>query len=392
MTFNNIHKSYIANLLKNLTFFGAITVPYFIDWLKIDFTRMFILQAWFLFWSFVMEIPTGIIADKYGRKYSVGFGSLLFGIEMLFFGVTQNYYLLFVAEFIGAIGVSMISGAENALIVDSAIEMKKEEKTKYFLARYEAFGTAGMLIAFPLGSYIGSINYPNNLYFTFIMTAIAGLSGFIFFLTVKEPLRTKSEDNYIKMAINGFKTLFLNKKLLSFTLNSVTISAITFYIFWFYQPILKNLNIDLTYFGFVAAGSNLFALILLNNIKYIEKYAGISKLIFYSALFPGVFFVLLCIINNKIFGIIAIFIIIGLKLMRFPVLMDYINQHIESSNRATVLSTVSILEKSIIFILYPIIGIIADISLQYALLLLGIICIVFAIVTRVEEKHLNNAN
>ena len=36
MVFNNIHKSYIARFLKDLNFFGAISVPFFLDWLQVD--------------------------------------------------------------------------------------------------------------------------------------------------------------------------------------------------------------------------------------------------------------------------------------------------------------------------------------------------------------------
>ena len=38
----NILKTYAASFLKNLQFFGPISVPYFLDWLRVDYTRMFI--------------------------------------------------------------------------------------------------------------------------------------------------------------------------------------------------------------------------------------------------------------------------------------------------------------------------------------------------------------
>ena len=74
MNRTNIRKAYAAAFLKNLQFFGPISVPYFLDWLRVDYTRMFVLQAWFLFWVFVLEIPTGVVADKFGRKISVALG------------------------------------------------------------------------------------------------------------------------------------------------------------------------------------------------------------------------------------------------------------------------------------------------------------------------------
>jgi hypothetical protein len=61
---SNISKAYLAAGLKNLQFFGALAVPYFIDWLRVDYTRLFLLQAWFLFWVFTLEVPTGISSSK----------------------------------------------------------------------------------------------------------------------------------------------------------------------------------------------------------------------------------------------------------------------------------------------------------------------------------------
>ncbi len=43
-------------------------------------------------------------------------GCLLFGADTPIFGLVRNYPVLFVAEFLGAIGMTLISGAEQALL------------------------------------------------------------------------------------------------------------------------------------------------------------------------------------------------------------------------------------------------------------------------------------
>src|SRR3989338_9729595 len=176
MEFNNIHKSYIARFLRDLSFFGAVSIPYFLDWLQVDYTKIFLLEAWFILWIVLLEIPTGVVADKYGRKTSVAFGALLFAIDLLIFGTTKNYYILYLAEFLGAMGFAFISGADKALIYDSLIEIKKKGEGKYYLSRYEAAGTLGILISFPIGSLIvgpNFIEYPNSLPFTFVLSSIS---------------------------------------------------------------------------------------------------------------------------------------------------------------------------------------------------------------------------
>ena len=80
-TKSNIYKMYLVNFLKNLQFFGAVAIPFFLDWAKADYTRIFILQASFMFWVFVLEIPTGVVADKFGRKASIILGGLFVAIS-----------------------------------------------------------------------------------------------------------------------------------------------------------------------------------------------------------------------------------------------------------------------------------------------------------------------
>ena len=134
MEFNNIHKSYIARFFRDLSFFGAVSVPYFLDWLQVDYTRIFILEAWFIFWIVLLEIPTGVIADKYGRNISLGLGALFFAIDLFMFGTTKNYYVLYLAEFLGALGYALTSGADKAFIYDSLIDNNLVIKNGFIVA------------------------------------------------------------------------------------------------------------------------------------------------------------------------------------------------------------------------------------------------------------------
>ncbi|MBN1156656.1 MFS transporter [Candidatus Woesearchaeota archaeon] len=388
---NNVHRSYIATFLRNLSFFGAVAVPYFLDWLTVDYTKIFILEAWFVLWIVLLEIPTGIVADKYGRKVSLALGSLTLGIDYLMFGIFRNYYLMFLAEFIGAIGISLISGADKALLYDSLIELGKKKKAKYYLSRYEASGILGISLSLPLGSIIAGsslISYPGSLAMTFILSGFFSILAIFFHLAMKEPKRKMPTENFVKMAIRGLKKIYEHKRLRAFTLNSTVLSGITFFMFWFYQSLLRSANVSVTYFGIMGAGTNLFAVFLLANVNGLEKLFGIKNILFYSALVPALLFIALAATNNIFLVLIAAFLIIGLKLLRAPILSDFINRNIESKNRATLLSSVSLLEKAVIAVLYPVVGLLADISLSRALIFLGLLGLIFTFITRIEESNL----
>jgi MFS family permease len=383
---HNVAKGYAAAFLKNLQFFGPVAVPYFIDWLRVDYTRMFILQAWFLFWVFVLEIPTGIVADRFGRKMSVASGCLLFAADMLFFGFSRNYYLLFFAEFLGAVGMTLVSGAEQALFYDSLVALSLEGRARIYFSRYEAAGTFGLLVSFPIGSTVAALrNYPTLLPVTFVITAFAAVPAAVLFLWMGEPPRTKPKEGFLKMGVEGLRTLFAHRNLRAYVLNAVTISALTFFAFWFYQPVLRHAGLGIAWLGYIGAGFNLFSTLLLSNVALIEKLLGLRRLLLYSALLPAALFVALGLVHRGEFAIPAFFIIVGCKMVRMPILNEFINRQVESENRATVISSVSLLERFLMFLLYPVVGRLADASLDYALWLLGGLCAALAVTTRISD-------
>jgi MFS family permease len=389
---SNIYKSYAAVFLKNLQFFGPIAVPYFLDWLRVDYTRMFLLQAWFLFWVFTLEIPTGVVADKFGRKISVALGCLLFAADMLFFGLSRNFTLLFVAEFLGAVGMTLVSGADQALLYDSLIVLHEEERARSYFSRYEAAGTLGLLVSFPIGSSVAGLrNYPNLLPVTFSMSAISAVAAAGLYLWMSEPPRTKSKEGFLRMGARGLETLFAHRQLRAYVLNAVTISSVTFFAFWFYQPVTQRAGLPVAYLGWIGAGFNLFSTILLTQVDLLEKAFGVRRLLLVTALLPGGLFVALGFLHPLIFTVPALFLVVGCKMVRAPVLNAFINRHVESENRATVISSVSLLERSATFLLYPIVGLLADMSLDYALWLLGGVCLFFAAATRLGRRQLENA-
>ncbi len=389
MTRRNVRTAYIASCLKNMQFFGAVSVPFFVDWLRVDYTRLFALQAWFLFWVFVLEIPTGVVADKFGRKISVVIGCLLFGADMLFFGLVPSYPVLFVAEFLGAVGMTLISGAEQALLYDSLVALKLEDRARHYLSRYDAAGMLGMLLAFPVGSFVASLGrYPQMIPVPFVMSAASAALAAVAYLSMEEPARTKPREGFLSTGFDGLRTLFVHRELRAYVLNAATISAVTFFAFWLYQPIARRAGLGVAWLGVLAAGFNLFSAILLANSARLEALTGLRRLLLLSSVIPAALFAALGFVHHPAFIVPALFLLVGCRMIRIPMLNDLINQHIESENRATVISAVSLLERFVTFMLYPLVGWLMDLSLDRTLFVLAVLCAAFAVATKLGDRHL----
>ncbi len=385
----NITKAYAAACLKNLQFFGSLAVPYFIDWLRVDYTRLFLLEAWALFWIFTLEIPTGIVADKFGRRVSVAIGCLLFGADMLFFGLGASYTVLFAAEFLGAVGMTLMSGAEEALLYDTLVAIGEQDRARHYFSRVGAAGTLGLVIAFPLGAFVGGLgHYPALLPVPFLMTAAALALAAVAYAWMKEPERVKPTQGFLRMGVDGLGTLFAHPELRGYVLNAVTISSVTFFAFWFYQPVSLRAGMRLAYVGVFAAGFNLFATLLLANSGLLERTLGIRGLLLATAALPALLFAAVAWTRSLWVIVPALFLLVGCKVVRAPVLSALINRYIESEARATVISSISLVERAITFLLYPVVGWLADISLDAALYVLAALCARFAVAARVNASHL----
>lgn len=127
--------------------------------------------AW---WIFVisLEIPTGIITDKWGRKRSLVLGSLLFTLGFLVFGFSASPILLLSAYLIWGLGDSFISGTDTAFLFES---LKKQQITEKY-AQYEGFLNAGALMVIATTTALGPILLLwTSLSVPFILTALFGL-------------------------------------------------------------------------------------------------------------------------------------------------------------------------------------------------------------------------
>jgi MFS family permease len=387
----NIPLLYGISFLKNLMFFGAVAVPFYLHRIGIGYASMFILEGIFSLSMIVFEIPTGVIADRFGRKWSLFFGSCFLGVALFIFGIYTSFIILAIAEILCAFGMTLLSGADRALLYETLKESGSDSRTPTVMAHYDAFATAGMFLAFPAGSvFVGShaVSYQTSLGLVFIATAIALFMAGFLVLLVKEAPYEKSTKKVLRQGLDGFLRILHIPKLRKFSLNYALLSSLTFFMFWFYQPLLMDNGFSVAWLGVVASAFNFTAMALLWFTPVFERRMGIKNTLFISSIFPGLFYCSLFFIPGPVMALIAIFFVTNLKIFRAPLLSTLMNREIDSSERATVLSGVSMIERMATTFLYPLTGILTDISLKMTFLIIGIITVGLSLLLRVKETHL----
>lgn len=385
---SNITKVYWFKFFSNMYFFSAVLVPFFILWGKISFTEIMILQAIFTFSTFLMEIPTGVIADRFGRKTSLIWAGVMGIIAPLVYVIYPNFWVFALAEFFWAVSAALLSGADSALIYDSLKAVGDEKKSKKVMSRYGSFGLAGLFVAAPIGGLIAELW---GTMMPMVMTSIPMTIALMIAFTFKEPKEHKRENtegywDTLKASIKYFRE---HKELRILTFDYVSVGTLAFFIIWVYQLILQNYNVSLGWFGFIFAGIIAGEILVLNNIERIEKwFGGKRNYLIYSAFIVGVLFLVLAFVPNVYVAIVSIFLIGAFGLTRKNIFSSYLNKFIESHNRATVLSVIGMIYSFSMAIINVLLGAIVDWNITVGLATVGGAMLLFTFFSKLEEEHL----
>lgn len=383
----NIGKLYAFNFAIGCHFIGSVLIPFFLEWGKISFMQVMILQTWYMIWTFCLEVPTGVVADCLGRKASLVVGCVFFFLAPIIYVAKPEFTVFMAGEFFFALAGSFFSGAGDALLYDSLKEMGQENESKKFIGRWRSLNLAGMITGTLAGSYIAAalgIKWP------MLLMAIPAALGFIVALSLKEPLvEEKCPARYFKTMFDGMKYLCSHKILRLLALDAIVAWSLCFCMIWTYQLLLKELNVNLAFYGvvhIVIIGSQI---LVVRNFSRMEKILRSKKrYLTASTLLPGIAFIGLGFGKNIFFAAFLLAVIAGFGISRLVLMDNYMQKHIASEIRATVLSAVSMVRHVAMSATYLLLGLSVELSLSGTFIGLGALLTGLSLTSRIKEPFL----
>ena len=133
----NIWKICWFGFFSGLHFMGAVLIPFWTDWGGLNYTHIMILQAVFLLSAFIFEIPTGVIADRFGRKPSLILATVAVIIGIIIYVSYPSFWIFAIAEVFWGLSLALFSGAGEAFLYDTLKQLKREKESKKYFARTE---------------------------------------------------------------------------------------------------------------------------------------------------------------------------------------------------------------------------------------------------------------
>ena len=152
----NLRLMALVRLLFWTHLLSSVTVPFFRDWGGLSFTEILLLQAWFMVWSFLLEVPTGAVADRLGRRVSIAAGAFLASAGSLVYASFPSIWVFMLAEILYAAAYALCSGADEALVYDTLAALGRQGEASRTMARLESFKLAGILAGALTGSFVAA--------------------------------------------------------------------------------------------------------------------------------------------------------------------------------------------------------------------------------------------
>jgi len=150
----------------------------------------------------IFEIPTGLIADRYSRKWAIFFGELIgivFWLSVIFI---RNFAWFMVWAFLSGVSYSLVSSAFVSMVYDNLKSQGREDEFKKIQANYRSIAEISMFAGGVLSGFVASISFSVAI----ALTVIAYLIGLLFLILIRECRHSRKEKK--EKIIENFKNAY----------------------------------------------------------------------------------------------------------------------------------------------------------------------------------------
>lgn len=221
--------------MKNIFYYNGVSniMPELVVWMIYlkssgwSLGQIAVLEGTFTLFSAILEIPSGVIADKVGQKRSIQIGEICCILYLSTFFFPHNHILLFLGFILFALGLTLISGADVSLLYET-LPSKGKNYLKY-VGRFNAIAIIAMAIGNTIGGVLADVSWT----FLFVTAIILKAISLVLISSVKDNKNIdgnvtniseieNNESGQVLLLFNYFRT---NKKIILLILSASLMTA-----------------------------------------------------------------------------------------------------------------------------------------------------------------------
>ncbi len=350
----NIRLFYMYRFLSSSALWGPVIVVFLV---QRNFTLFQVALGDVVYWIIIIlfEVPTGVIADKYSRKYSMAIGLAFLSAALFIYSRIATLAVLLFCHVVWGIGTTFISGADVALLYDSLKEMKREDEFSRIMGNAASISFASVGVSCLIGGFIATV----DIVLPFVLSSIMYAAACIFVLFLIEPHLEKRSESYLLHTKESVQ--FLKKKQYLFTLIMLFSGLFCTYtiVSILRQPYLLALKTPLKFFGVLYLASLLIKAVGAKLAYKIEPFFGEKRNLLMISAVTAASFLLAGVLKSYV----GLAVLMGSTFVLgylSPIFDSYMNKRIPSAKRATIFSFRGMISTFFIAPLEPLFGRIAD--------------------------------
>ena len=317
---------------------ASILVPFFAHYGQ-DIQEIFWLESFYALTVLLMEVPSGYLADRYGRVAVLRAGAVLWSLSWLLLLSVDDFTGLMVFELLGGIATALLSGADLALLFDTERELAQREAERPNRAVRKLF-VIGMVAegAASLSATVLLFNGGINLVIT--TQTGCGLLVFLASLFLYEPTRSRQPNTArhgeFQKLCNVLGALWRQsvfmRRLLSALCSWPVVNVLAI---WLMQRVWVELELGLVHFGWIWCLLQVVGAVAGHVAHDAERLIGPSRVIYLIAALAlaGLLMLGASDLALALIGSVLLFAARGFFSVLF---MDAMNRRIESEYRATI--------------------------------------------------------
>jgi MFS family permease len=334
--------------------------------------QAFAANAFFTAGMVLFEIPTGIVADRWGRRVSFLCGTLTLaattGLYVLLWQLRSPFVWWAIVSALLGLGFTFFSGATEAWLVDALTATRFDGQLEGVFARGQIIGGAMMLGGSVAGGYLAQLT---NLGVPYVVRAGILIGVFVLALFAMHDIgftahrgdhplteMRKIVDNSVE---HGLKVPAVRATMLA----GLFSGGVGIYVFYALQPYLLDLWGDQRAYGIaglvaaISAGAQIVGGLLTERIRAAFQRRTSALLILQSM--SVLMLVVMGLVGNFWLVVVAITISGLAESAGQPIRQAYLNGMIPSQQRATILSFDSLIDNAGGIVAQPALGKSADV-------------------------------